>query len=45
MHITLIRKFMLDRLAGQNQDINSKLEQDIAGKYKEVNPETGELQD
>jgi len=44
MHITQIRKFMLDRLANQNVNIIDGLEQTENG-MKEVNPETGELQD
>jgi len=44
MHRTQIRKFMLDRLANQNISIIDGLEQTKDG-MKEVNPETGELQD
>jgi len=44
MHISQIRKFMLDRLANQNVDIIDSLKQTDNG-MKEVNPETGELQD
>jgi hypothetical protein len=44
MHISQIRKFMLDRLANQNINIIDGLEQTENG-MKEVNPNTGELQD
>ena len=44
MHGTQVRKFMLDRLAKQNIDIINSLEQTENG-MKEVNPNTGELQD
>ena len=44
MHISQFRKFMLDRLANQNINIIDGLEQTKDG-MKEVNPETGELQD
>ena len=44
LHQTQIRKFMLDRLANQNVNIIDGLEQTENG-MKEVNPETGELQD
>ena len=44
MHISQIRKFMLDRLANQNVDIIDSLEQTDNG-MKEVDPNTGELQD
>ena len=44
MHRTQVRKFMLDRLAKQNIDIISSLEQTENG-MKEVDPNTGELQD
>ena len=44
MHISQIRKFMLDRLANQNIDIIDGLEPTENG-MKEVDPNTGELQD
>ena len=44
MHISQVRKFMLDRLANQNVDIIDSLEQTDNG-MKEVDPNTGELQD
>jgi len=44
MHISQIRKFMLDRLANQNINIIDGLEQTTNG-MKEVDPNTGELQD
>jgi hypothetical protein len=44
MHISQIRKFMLDRLANQNINIMDGLEQTENG-MKEVDPNTGELQD
>tara|TARA_E500000075_G_C6933589_1_gene290547 strand:- start:286 stop:1008 length:723 start_codon:yes stop_codon:yes gene_type:complete len=44
MHISQIRKFMLDRLANQNINIIDGLEQTENG-MKEVDPNTGELQD
>ena len=44
MHISQIRKFMLDRLANQNINIIDGLEQTQNG-MKEVDPNTGELQD
>lgn len=44
MHISQLRKFMLDRLANQNVNIIDSLEQTENG-MKEVDPNTGELQD
>ena len=44
IHQSTIRKFMLDRLANQNINIIDGLEQTENG-MKEVDPETGELQD
>ena len=44
MHISEIRKFMLVRLANQNISIIDSLEQTENG-MKEVDPDTGELQD
>ena len=44
MHISQIRKFMLDRLANQNINIMNGLEQTENG-MKEVDRETGELRD
>ena len=44
MHISQIRKFMLDRLANQNTNIIDSLEQTENG-MKEVDSNTGELQD